>query len=242
MLEQLGGVIGACCGMALEMQGADAAGRPNRGPVVDVGWPVAGESDVFLRLRRDWATGVDPFFAACIELVRGEGRLVTRRRRDLVSDQVWHNSGMLNESSPGAGLDDLVASYCPLPDGSWHAMLMGRREAPPFEIRHRRLVHLLHHGLSLHFGKRLGMLGTCAADGLSPRMRQVLSLLCVGDSEKQVAAKLTLSPHTVHTYIKRLHKHFNVASRGELLARTRGVELDATTEFPTDPLPLGQPE
>jgi DNA-binding CsgD family transcriptional regulator len=54
---------------------------------------------------------------------------------------------------------------------------------------------------------------------MSPRMRQILQRLLSGDSEKQIAARLSISPHTVHTYVKRLHKTLGVASRGELLAR-----------------------
>jgi DNA-binding NarL/FixJ family response regulator len=54
---------------------------------------------------------------------------------------------------------------------------------------------------------------------LSPRMKQTLQRLLAGDSEKQIAGHLGLSPHTVHVYVKALYKGFNVASRGELLAR-----------------------
>jgi DNA-binding CsgD family transcriptional regulator len=53
----------------------------------------------------------------------------------------------------------------------------------------------------------------------SPRVRQTLARLLAGDSEKQVAAHLRLSPHTVHVYVKRLYRHYDVCSRGELLAR-----------------------
>lgn len=54
---------------------------------------------------------------------------------------------------------------------------------------------------------------------LSPRLRQTLDRLLAGDSEKQIAVRLRISPHTVHVYAKQLHKRFGVASRGELLAR-----------------------
>lgn len=54
---------------------------------------------------------------------------------------------------------------------------------------------------------------------LSPRAREILARLLKGDSEKQIALRLHISPHTVHTYVKRIHKSFNVNSRGELLAR-----------------------
>jgi DNA-binding CsgD family transcriptional regulator len=55
--------------------------------------------------------------------------------------------------------------------------------------------------------------------GLSPRLRQTLDRLLAGDSEKQIAVRLRISPHTVHVYAKQLHKRFGVSSRGELLAR-----------------------
>jgi DNA-binding CsgD family transcriptional regulator len=51
------------------------------------------------------------------------------------------------------------------------------------------------------------------------RMRQTLEGLLAGDSEKQVAAKLGLSRHTVHVYVKQLYKHYDVSSRAELLAQ-----------------------
>jgi DNA-binding NarL/FixJ family response regulator len=54
---------------------------------------------------------------------------------------------------------------------------------------------------------------------LSPRMRQTLDCLLAGDSEKQIARKLALSPHTVHVYVKALYRGFDVCSRSELLAR-----------------------
>jgi DNA-binding CsgD family transcriptional regulator len=55
--------------------------------------------------------------------------------------------------------------------------------------------------------------------GLSPRHRQTLQRLLAGDSEKQIAAHLGVSPHTVHVYVKALYRRFDVSSRGELLAR-----------------------
>jgi DNA-binding CsgD family transcriptional regulator len=66
--------------------------------------------------------------------------------------------------------------------------------------------------------------------GLSPRMRQTLELLVRGDSERQIALKLKISPHTVHVYVKQLYKRFNANSRGELLSRfIRGNHHDDAT-------------
>jgi DNA-binding CsgD family transcriptional regulator len=54
---------------------------------------------------------------------------------------------------------------------------------------------------------------------LSPRMRQTLERLLAGDCEKEIAARLGLSRHTVHVYVKSLYRRFEVNSRGELFAR-----------------------
>ena len=54
---------------------------------------------------------------------------------------------------------------------------------------------------------------------LSPRLQQTLASLLAGDSEKQAAAKMGLSRHTVHVYVKNLYRRYGVSSRGELLAK-----------------------
>ena len=58
-----------------------------------------------------------------------------------------------------------------------------------------------------------------AGMALTPRQRQTLQLLLAGHSEKEVAAHLGVSPHTVHHYVTAIHRHFRVSSRSELLAR-----------------------
>lgn len=65
------------------------------------------------------------------------------------------------------------------------------------------------------------------AAGLTPRLRQTLQRLLAGDSEKEVARHLGVSPNTVHVYVRALYRHFDVNSRGELLARfVRTVHLN----------------
>ena len=54
---------------------------------------------------------------------------------------------------------------------------------------------------------------------LSPRLRQTLQCLLSGDSEKQIAAKLEVSRHTVHVYVKGLYRRFGASSRAELLSK-----------------------
>jgi len=54
---------------------------------------------------------------------------------------------------------------------------------------------------------------------LSQRHTQTLLGMLRGLSEKQVARALHISPHTVHVYVKRLYRQFDVQSRGELIGK-----------------------
>ena len=57
-------------------------------------------------------------------------------------------------------------------------------------------------------------------ESLPRRLRPVLhELLSTGDSEKQIAARLKLSRHTVHEYVKSLYQRLGVGSRAELMNR-----------------------
>ncbi|MDQ2769448.1 MAG: response regulator transcription factor [Bacteroidota bacterium] len=60
---------------------------------------------------------------------------------------------------------------------------------------------------------------------LSAREQEVMQVLLEGLGEKQVAARLSLSPGTVHTYVKRLYEKLGVGSRGELLSRAARGDL-----------------
>jgi DNA-binding NarL/FixJ family response regulator len=56
--------------------------------------------------------------------------------------------------------------------------------------------------------------------GVTPRELVVLRSLFDGDSEKEIAARLSISPATVHTHLERLHRKFCVQNRAQLLRTT----------------------
>jgi DNA-binding CsgD family transcriptional regulator len=62
-------------------------------------------------------------------------------------------------------------------------------------------------------------LGRPPTPALPPRLEQTLRGLLGGQSEKEIARELGVSVHTVHEYVKDLHRRLGVNSRGELLAR-----------------------
>jgi DNA-binding CsgD family transcriptional regulator len=114
-----------------------------------------------------------------------------------------------------------IESLLPL-DGArvlaWLAV--GRRpgDRRPFTPRHRAILDLLHAESAWVYGPDL-LLASADVRALSPRQRQTLQHLLAGDAEKQIAAKLRLSPNTVHHYVKALYRRFGVSSRAELLAQ-----------------------
>src|SRR3954451_4011772 len=90
--------------------------------------------------------------------------------------------------------------------------------APPFGSREVTLLKLLHDEIAPLVGVRLATEEHLSRDGLSKRLRETLSLLLEGRSEKEVAAAMHLGTRTVHDYVTALYEHFQVCSRAELLA------------------------
>ena len=57
------------------------------------------------------------------------------------------------------------------------------------------------------------------ADGVTPREREIATLIAHGRTNPEIAAELVLSPYTVQDHIKSLFEKTGVASRQELVAR-----------------------
>jgi DNA-binding NarL/FixJ family response regulator len=88
----------------------------------------------------------------------------------------------------------------------------------PFGPREVALMKLLHDEIAPLVGVRLATEDHLCREGLSKRLRETLTLLLEGRSEKEVAAALEIGTRTVHDYVTALYEHFQVNSRAELLA------------------------
>jgi pSer/pThr/pTyr-binding forkhead associated (FHA) protein len=66
---------------------------------------------------------------------------------------------------------------------------------------------------------RDSMLAEVEKLNLTAAQRRVFDLLLDGLPEKQVAARLKISPHTVHNHVRAIYVAASVGSRAELLAR-----------------------
>jgi DNA-binding CsgD family transcriptional regulator len=150
------------------------------------------------------------------------GRVAVRTRCQLVPDREWYESAAYNECHRVIQIDHCLVSTFELPAGGWFNCILLHRATgdSDFAPRHRHLLRVFHEEL----GRLIGPVLMSAGDPYSPtrlppRVREVLSCLLEGDSEKQAAARMGLSRSTVHQYVEFLYRHYGVASRAELLAR-----------------------
>lgn len=185
--------------------------------VVEFGWDSPRQRQVCTDFIQDQRVAADPSIPA---LIACTGQSVSLLRDQMVDNAAWYGSDHVNVMRRAADSDAFVMSQQMLPElGIKQFMLISRpwREKP-FEQRQRRIVRLIHEELGRLWSHDLQKQRDNPINALPPRLRQALELLRRGDSEKQVAAKLSISRHGAHHLIRRLHRELGVATRGELLA------------------------
>jgi DNA-binding CsgD family transcriptional regulator len=87
--------------------------------------------------------------------------------------------------------------------------------------------HLLRANLRLHEARvksaSSAPLSVVESMAVSPRQREIMLLLATGLSDKEIAARLQVSPHTVRTHLQRLYAQHGLRNRAEAAATwTRG--------------------
>lgn len=180
----------------------------------DVGWPTRRDRETWKEIMTGprLAYQVTP-----VRVLQVRSSHVFRSRPQLVPDREWLRS-VERDDRRSLGQDDTVISLYWLRPGVFQLFSLNRAtEDGRMDIRRQRMVKLFHQEAIRLFGTSLAVDADPLA-ALSPRFRDVLVALASGDSEKQVAAKLVLSRHTVHDYIAALYQRFDVHSRAELIA------------------------
>lgn len=150
-------------------------------------------------------------------------RLATATRRQIMGDAEWYASAFYTTLIAAEGLDDSLWSvYRPAPESKEFAVMVlyqASGDGPGFGIRDAHLFNLLNDGLDWLYDPVLETAGSARENvTLPPRLDRLLTCLMSGHSEKQAARRLSISPHTVHAYVKDLYRALNVNSRSELLA------------------------
>ena len=171
--------------------------------------------------------GASHYFSKALE---HPARFFTVCRDDLIADEDWYGHPDTERYFHSFGVDHFIHShFVALSIGKIVGILVFREvNAPRFNNRERNMLRLFHIEMARLFRDGLAVPDEHSVRSLSPRQKQVLWMLCGGDSEKQVAEKLSISPHTVHDYVKALHKHFDVTSRGQLIQKVLRSNSGAT--------------
>jgi DNA-binding CsgD family transcriptional regulator len=216
MLAGLCQLVGATAGAGGEALWTRTAHHIQPISAFEIGLDARGR-ERFTAYFREIGPQGDPIFRALEDV---PGRVVTRTRSAMVSDVVWHRSAAFNEYRRPAGVNHCLTSVWQVSHQGAITVIclhhaVGERDFSPGEVR---LLEFFHGEIGRLVGRQLVSATEPSPEKLSPRLRQTLTCLVEGDSEKQVAARLGLSPTTVHEYVTALYRRFGVQSRGQLLA------------------------
>jgi DNA-binding CsgD family transcriptional regulator len=172
---------------------------------------------VYTAYMRDAGPAADPFIRALVEVPDG---LVTRNRRQVVPDAAYHRSLVYNNYLRAGHVHHRLASMYRTAAGRALSMIHLQRPTGDrdFSPREQAVLTFFHGEIGPLIGRALVSAAEPGPESLSRRLRQTLACLVEGDSEKQIAGRLGLSPATVHQYVTALYRHFRVQSRGQLLA------------------------
>lgn len=204
-----------------EFEGCDSL-RPKDLGVIDWGWHNGFD-------RTPWLAMVDEFQrgnCAPQTVIAYLGRLrdedgICLARSEIQPDSDWIGSAE-SQISTAMGTDHSLFCFHSIPGAvRAHSVLQFHRAITRrnFSGRDLAVVREAHAALAPLIGGPLARFADPSAAELPNRMRRVLACLLDGDGDKQVAARLRLSVHTVNEYTKAIFRHFGVRSRNELLAR-----------------------
>jgi DNA-binding CsgD family transcriptional regulator len=212
VLNGLLSLVGGRSAVAVEMALPDEGPFARAGTVINVNYGSEAEA----RYSEWFLVHNDPADPALPEFLAARGRTITMVRR--VDDRSYYRSAHFDVVRRPFDIDHSLYCRLTLPDGT--DLSVGIQRCPgdaEFGEREKAMVHLLHtnapHAYYVKEPARPEL------DRLAPRLRPVLRYLMHGDAEKEVAAKLRLSRHTVHRYAQAIYREVDVHSRGELMAK-----------------------
>ena len=142
------------------------------------------------------------------------------RRSELVDDKTWHASEYYQQVHRPSGVDDVLSALFLADNGNAEFLSVMRCPGrPDYSADEAALFHFIAEEVLAHLGDRLSH----SAHGISfwdvpTQCRRVLLHLLKGLSEKQIAAELVISKHTVHEHVKKIYTRYAVSSRSELQA------------------------
>lgn len=218
----LGRLVGAGLAISAEMGPCVYGPRRDLGTIVwgwENGFDPTGWMQMLTGFQRD--PMYNPLMNAYIaRLPRQTGECLART--DLIADRDWYPSAYYGEVHRLLGADATLTCFRLMPgvEDEYNEVFLARTVGErDFTSRQKAVVGEAVAAIGRLVGGKLSRFAEPAPSGLPPRTRQVLRCLLEGDGDKQIAARLAISPLTVNVHTKVIFKHFGVNSRTELLAR-----------------------
>lgn len=215
LMNRLSELVHAQWGVLGLLEGFRPDGHTTMHDAVQGGSLDAGLASRFFEYTENQCAA-DPMVLAA---AAAQPRCMVFTRAQVVDDQTWYNSPHYCDFRRHAHLDESIYAIYPF-DKQGNAFGLGLTRpggAKPFTERERKMVAFVSDGLAWFYHSYRQH--AAAEPRLAPALRRTLNLLKQGASEKEVAKITRLSPHTVHDHVKALYRHFQVSSRGELLAK-----------------------
>jgi DNA-binding CsgD family transcriptional regulator len=170
------------------------------------------------RSKADYMPSMNVYFG-----LRAADDGVCLSRAEFIADRDWYRSADHLVVQRAFGVDHILYCFRAIPGakpGVCSGVILNRAKGRRnFSARDRALVREAHDRLAAMVGGPLARFADPSPRELTPRVRETLACLLEGDGDKQIAARLNLSRHTVNQYIKTIFAHFGVNGRSELMAR-----------------------
>lgn len=237
LLTGLNQLLQAAAGAAFILKHVNGDGAsPALVSLFDVGFKSDLQRQAFLK-EFNTAPFRDPLSKGALErFVAQQLPTFTCLRSEMVDDRAWNADLHVHTYRKATGTGDCIISlHRGNERGAAYAIYLFRaaisepsegaaapgeaRAGARFGLRERLLLDTMHRGLDWLYRAEEATHKMNRASALPPRLRQTLEFLLAGDTERQVALKMSLSVHTVHDYVKALYVHFGVSSRSELLSK-----------------------
>lgn len=174
--------------------------------------------DVF-QTHHTQGSDFNPFHAAVMKRPdHGVGEVFSSTNSEIVLGAEWDGSAWINDYVRPARVDHFVGSLRRI--GATSCVGFGFMRAAgdrQFSAEDREVLHLVHLGVGRIFDEG------SPRSLLAPRARATLDVLLSGATDKEIAQRLGISPHTVRQYVKSILRAYGVPSRAQLIARAAGA-------------------
>jgi DNA-binding NarL/FixJ family response regulator len=142
------------------------------------------------------------------------------RLRAQIADESRFEGSEAQAAWKKANVGPTIFSMRPIDDQSSSAIGVYRHfDRPHFTARESRIAHILLTEIPWLHEQGWPEDRGVSVPTLSKRQRLTLNLLTLGQSHKQIASRMSISPNTLQGYVKAIYRHFGVNSQAELMGR-----------------------